>query len=354
MRALLIGIFFVLQIFSFVPSAKSQDLTISTVERHPFVIQSKGQLTGFSIDLFNAIAFQMGREVKYVLSENGFPGMLDSVRNMEVDGAIANISITSSRENDMDFSQPIYDAGLRIMVPKTKGSAGLSSVGRAIWNSGLLQILIVAMGVLVVVAHVMWLLERKGNTFIRDKYIPGIWDAFWWSLVLVTMGGFEDQQPRKKVAKVFAVFWIIASLFVTSLFIAKITSSFTIQQLHSDIKSYTDLAGNIVGVTKNSTAEKFLREQGIQTVGYEDISTLFDDVRNGKLDAVVHDQPLVRYYAARSGKGRVQLVGTIFKKEKYGIALQTKSSIMEEINRTLLHLHENGTYASLQRKWFGD
>ena len=43
--------------------------------------------------------------------------MLGAVRDGSADLAIANISITAMRETQMDFSQPIFEAGLQIMVP---------------------------------------------------------------------------------------------------------------------------------------------------------------------------------------------------------------------------------------------
>jgi len=44
--------------------------------------------------------------------------MLESVEGEGVSLAIANISITSERERVMDFSYPIYDSGIVVLVPK--------------------------------------------------------------------------------------------------------------------------------------------------------------------------------------------------------------------------------------------
>ena len=55
---------------------------------------------------------------------------------LSVDLAIANISITSEREKIMDFSQPIYDSGLQILVPKGGGANFM----KIIWDSGLIMV----------------------------------------------------------------------------------------------------------------------------------------------------------------------------------------------------------------------
>jgi polar amino acid transport system substrate-binding protein len=42
-----------------------------------------------------------------------------------LDAAIANVSITAERERLMDFSQPIFDSGVQVMM-RADDSAGLS------------------------------------------------------------------------------------------------------------------------------------------------------------------------------------------------------------------------------------
>jgi polar amino acid transport system substrate-binding protein len=49
-----------------------------------------------------------------------------------------------------------------------------------------------------------------------------------------------------------------------------------------------------------------------------------------------------------------ELAGPTFQHENYGIALPTGSPLIEPINQSLLKLRENGTYATLYRKWFGE
>lgn len=44
--------------------------------------------------------------------------MLKSVEENNSHLAIANISITSGRERTMDFSYPIYDSGIVVLIPK--------------------------------------------------------------------------------------------------------------------------------------------------------------------------------------------------------------------------------------------
>lgn len=69
--------------------------------------------------------------------------------------------------------------------------------------------------------------------------------------------------------------------------------------------------------------------------------------------AVVYDAPVLHYYASHEGKGKVQVVGSVFRKENYGIAFPANSRHRKPVNEVLLKLKENGTYDRLYDKWFG-
>jgi polar amino acid transport system substrate-binding protein len=71
------------------------------------------------------------------------------------------------------------------------------------------------------------------------------------------------------------------------------------------------------------------------------------------VDAVVYDAPVLLYYAAHEGKGRVQTAGTLFRRENYGIVFPSNSRYRKPVNEALLKLKENGIYDRLYAKWFG-
>ena len=68
---------------------------------------------------------------------------------------------------------------------------------------------------------------------------------------------------------------------------------------------------------------------------------------------MVHDAPILSYYAATEGRGRFTTAGRVFHPEKYGIALPSVSSRREDVNRAILRIREDGTYEALIEKWFG-
>ena len=322
---------------------------IATIERQPFAMAEGDDYSGFSIELWQALARELGVRTEFVLATS-FSDMLRQVQAGEVDAAIANISITSAREAVMDFSQPIFDAGLQVLV---REGAGTNGVVAALFNLQILGWLATALAVLLAAATLMWLFERRMQPYFEYPYREGLWRSFWWALNVVVNGGFEERIPRSWPGRLFAVCLVIASLFLVSIFVAKITATLTVGQLRSNIQGYTDLYSKRVGTTSGSTSAAFLKSKSIRFKDFPDTASMFEALDGGALDAVVHDAPILAYYAATEGKGRARTVGTIFRPEKYGIALPQGSAMLEPINRNLLRLRENGTYGELIERWFG-
>jgi len=102
-------------------------MRVMTVERKPFAFQQDGIWIGFAIELWKAVAGLYDIETEFVGSDT-FSEMLNAVEDGFVDAAVANISITHSREQRMDFSQPIFDAGLIVLMPKTNSPSIFSII----------------------------------------------------------------------------------------------------------------------------------------------------------------------------------------------------------------------------------
>ena len=341
-------------IFTSICYAEENTLTIGTIERPPFMMKDKkGDITGFSIELWDEIVKKIGVKSHYQEFTN-FSDMTSATQSGQVQASISNISITSKREAVMDYSQPIYDSGLQILIPKKQNEISYLQI---IWDSGILKFILFAIGVLLIIAHILWYLEQDiedpRHDYFRDDYLGGIWDAFWWAFIVMTMGGFEKEVPHKVSSRLLAMFWITASLFFISTLTAKITTALTVSELKTSISSYEDLKGKRVGVSAGPIAKNFLEDKGISiTKEYKELKNLLSDLETGKLDAIVQDAPILQYYASHQGAGKVLLAGEVFKPEKYGILFPQNSPLREKVDRALIELYENGTYAKLLKKYF--
>lgn len=325
------------------------ELRISTIERKPFAFKNADGWTGFSVELWREIAEII--DVQYNFQETyNFADLLGSLTNGSVDAAVANISVTFEREQRMDFSQPIFDSGLMVL----SSVDGQPSVIGTLLSRDLLLWLLGAFGILFIAANLIYLTERKHNEAFQHSYLKGLGEGIWWAFNAILNAGFEIVSPNTRAGRALAFMMILLGLFVVSAFVAQITSTLTVGKLNAQVAGYEDLYDKRVGTTSASTSANFLTAKSIKHRGYESVEDVIDALETGKIDAMVHDAPIVAYYAATIGKGRFVTVGRLFNPEKYGIALPSGSERTEPINLALLQLRENGTYANLVEKWFGE
>lgn len=160
--------------------------------------------------------------------------------------------------------------------------------------------------------------------------------------------------PRSPLGRGLGVLMVISSLFIVSIFVARITAALTVEAIQSNVQSINDLDGRSIGTIDGSTSAAFLDERGLSYVLYSDLNSMLTALEANTLQAVVFDGPILAYYTANQGRGRARLMDKVFKPENYGIALPTGSPLREEINQCLLRLRENGTYDDLVVKWFGN
>ena len=331
-------------------SAQDAPLEMLTIERPPFAFLDDGAATGFSIDLMRQIAEQLDREVNFTFVET-FPEMLEAVVSGQVDGAVANISITSEREAILDFSRPIYGSGLKILV---SGETTGVSIWDVVLRWQLLGWVLAAFGALFVLGMLMWLVERRHQEYFDQGAREAMFPSFWWALNLVLNGGFEVNVPRTILGRLLGVFMVVSSLFVVSLFVANITAALTVEAISGSIQSLDDLRGRFVGTTEGSTASRFLDEEGIPHERYATFRDLMQAFEAEQLDAAVFDGPILEYYVAREMRIDAALLDRVFRSEDYGIALEQGSALREPINRALLRLQETGRYEALRQEWFGE
>jgi polar amino acid transport system substrate-binding protein len=335
------------------PSIKvSKTLNVGTrVGVPPFVFEENGQLTGFSIELWQKIAVELGTQ--YKLSKNSnVADLLSSVGEGKADLGIAAISITSEREERFDFSYPMFESGLQIMVMAKGSSKSTPNLFALFFSPELLQLFGIMVLIVLIPANIVWFSERgrDGGMGISRSYFPGIFQACWWSAS--TLATQADSMPKALLGRVVAIVWMFTSVVFVAYFTATVTTSLTVQQLYSTIQGPSDLPGKIVATTKGSTSAKYLSDRNIQKLEFANIDAAYESLLKGEANAIVFDSPVLLYYASHGGKGKVQVVGEVFQKESYGIVFATNSPLREPINNALLTLQEKGIYQELYDKWF--
>ena len=333
---------------------EEQEVRVAVVVVPPLVMEQNGSLTGFSIELWNAIAKRLKVETSYQIMPDG-NALEEAMRSKSAD-LTPTVSITSARDAAFDFSYPTFEAGLQIMVretgPTVKTATPLKDMLRLLFSRTTVEWFAVALLLVLLPAHLVWLLERRRPDGIvsNRNYFPGIFEAGFWGLSTLTSQA--EGMPRQWVARSLSIFWMFAGVVFVASYTAQLTTSLTVERILGSIEGPSDLPGKQVGTLATSIAADYLREQKAQVQELAP-NEMFRALLDKKVDAVVAPSPLLAYYAAHEGKGRVKMVGPVFNSVPVAIELQLDSPLRKKIDGALMALRENGTYQRIYDKWFG-
>ena len=94
------------------------EMVIATREAPPFAMKDdSGEWDGLAIDLWRDIAADQG--YSYHFEETDLAGMIEGVVDGRYDASVGALTITSSREAQVDFTHPFYATGFGIAVRKS-------------------------------------------------------------------------------------------------------------------------------------------------------------------------------------------------------------------------------------------
>ena len=335
---------------------------MATRNIEPFSFIKDGQRTGYSIDLWKAIADDL--QLDYSTLEVGTARqMVADVEAGKADIGVGALSITSEREKQVDFTQPFFESGLQVLVRKEKPGAAsaLHAIAVNLLTPQLAYGVAIALLVMLGISHLVWRFEHPVNEEMWPRsYWQGIGESFWWTISIFLVGGADNKGPIGTGGRIVATVWMFASVIAVSLLTASLSAVLTVNSLPGDINGPDDLYGKEVGTIAGSVAESWIRKQvspGGQTIiakSYPGVQQSLQALRSGKVKAVVYDAPILEYYIHGSNAEDLVLVGDVFERSNYGFAVKTGSPLRERINQAMLRLNEKGFSGALYTKWFGE
>lgn len=124
---------------------------------------------------------------------------------------------------------------------------------------------------------------------------------------------------------------------------------------NNNIKTQDDLKGKIVGTQLGSTGEEAAKKlKGLKDLKkYSKYTEAFLDLDAGRLDAIVVDELVGRYYMTkRPNQFKVVLS---LNKEPFGIAYRKQDKELQKaLNKVMAEMKKDGTMARISKKWFGE
>ncbi len=128
-----------------------------------------------------------------------------------------------------------------------------------------------------------------------------------------------------------------------------------VPQATSGVDELADLKGKSVGAQIGTTGSfEVEKVSGVELLTYDEIGLAFEDLANGRIDAVVADTPVAADYALMNPnyKGRLKIVGEPFTDEFYGVAVKKDNKeILDAINKGLNAILNTDTYKKIENEW---
>jgi len=309
-----------------------------------------GAWEGISIDLWKHVAERL--HLKYRIVERGsVPDLLNAVASGQVDVAVAALTVTADRLKVMDFTQPFFETGLGVAVPRSGITAWLP-VLRTFQSFRFLQAVLVLLSIALLVGTLIWIFERRENEHYGGGAMRGFVAGAWWSAVAMTQAGAAQHGPRSTPGRALAVVWMITSVAIIWVFIAGITSALTTQRLQGIVHNSNDLRSMRVGAVAGSSTVDFLAEQRIAFRPYRTAAEGLHAAESGQIDAFVYDRPLLAWML-QQGFARLELTPVSLDNQNYAIALRPNSSIREKLDIELLDTLASQWWEQTQFRYLG-
>ncbi|WP_009634216.1 ABC transporter permease subunit [Synechocystis sp. PCC 7509] len=120
------------------------------------------------------------------------------------------------------------------------------------------------------------------------------------------------------------------------------------------ITGFESLNNKRISVQIGTTgAEKAAAIPGAEVRSFDDAPTAIQELLNGNVDALLHDEPVILYAINSGNVAGVKVVGKLLTEEYFGFPTPKKSPNLALIDRGLTKLLGNGVYAQVYQKWFG-
>ncbi|XP_014484092.1 PREDICTED: glutamate receptor ionotropic, kainate 2 isoform X2 [Dinoponera quadriceps] len=360
-------------------------------------IQKLSEVMQFDYDLVIPEDLEFGRK----LPNGEWNGLIGDLARGETDIAIAALTMTSEREEVIDFVAPYFEqSGILIVMRKPVRKTSLFKFMTVLR----LEVWLSIVGALTLTGIMIWLLDKYSPYSARNnkQLYPypcrefTLKESFWFALTSFTPQGGGEAPKALSSRTLVAAYWLFVVLMLAT-FTANLAAFLTVERMQSPVQSleqlarqsrinYTVLANSSAHqyfinmknaedklytvwkeITLNSTSDQVeyrvwdypIKEQyghilqAITQVGpVRDTEEGFRKViesENAEF-AFIHDSSEIKYAVTKNCN--LTEVGEIFAEQPYAIAVQQGSHLQEEISRKILDLQKDRYFETLASKYW--
>ncbi|KAF9623799.1 hypothetical protein IFM89_005384, partial [Coptis chinensis] len=303
-------------------------------------------VTGFCIDVFKAAVDSMKYALPYEFvpfekadgeSAGDYNELVYQVYLQNYDVVVGDVTILAKRSNYVDFTVPITESGVSIVVPVKEDDRKnawifLKPLTMELW--------LTTGAFFIYTGFVIWVLEHGINKDFRGKPSQQVGTIFYFT---------------------FSTLVFAHILILTSSYTASLTSMLTVQQLQPTIKDISDLknTGDYVGYLSGSFVYELAQSLGIHSSKlrpYGNVEAFHEALskgsQNGGVSAIIDEIPYIKVLLAKYCT-KYKMVGPTHRTAGFGFVFRKGSPLVPDISRAILNVTEGDKMEAIDREWFG-
>ncbi|XP_075663577.1 glutamate receptor 2.1-like [Castanea sativa] len=327
---------------------------------------NKTQVTGYSIDVFNAVMETLPYAVSYefIPFANSNGGSIVSYNDMvyqvylgKFDAAVGDTTITANRSNFVDFTLPYTESGVPLVVPnRDNGSKNawifLKPLSWELWiTSGCFFVFI---------GFIVWVLEHRINEDFRGPPSHQIGTSLWYSFSTLVFA--QRERVVSNFTRFVVIIWVFVVLILTQSYTASLTSLFTVKQLQPTVTDINQLIknGERVGYAGGSFILGILKEMKfdenkliIYDSPEECDQLLLKGSENGGIAGAIIENPYMKLFLGQYCS-KYTMVESIYKIDGFGFVFPIGSPLVSDMSRAVLNVREGKKMKEIENAWLGN
>jgi len=337
--------------------ANSPVMRVGVFHVPPYAMQisaTDGEWVGLAVNLFREIAQNL--KMKYQLVE--YPSMqpaLDDLAASKLDFIAVGLDATPDLEIAINFSHAFEKSGTSAAV-RLDHTPSIMSMLQSVLKSNLPLMLLWTVGLMVVVAVLMMLLERTRNQQnFGGSWIHAFGETLWWSVTTMTTVGYGDRVPTTRGGRLLGGMWMVLAFALMSVLAGVIASELTISRFQPTVNSLSELVDVRCGAVKDTAAFTDALERGMNPHPYPNLNTALEALQQGQISAVLGDTNAMQWKVRQPQFQDLTVIAQSLVNEFvcFGLSPTLNEKVCDPFNYWLLRVSESSEWHIYRRSVFG-
>jgi len=327
------------------------NVVVGVVHDPPYIIKEKtGGWTGLNVELWKGISQEL--KVDYVFKEMTFSGLLDALKNNQIDISIESFFLVAERIKDIEYSVPFGSTRLAVAtLPGGLDHPWLAAI-KIVFSWGTLRVIGILFVVLCILGFSFWLAERKSNPeHFGEGLIKGGGAGIYWGGSTLASGVCIGIALKSLPARILGLLWMLSCAVALSALVASLTTSLALNRLMSRTVGENTLRHMRLGGIEASVESAVLKNIGGTYLLYKTEQDALRALLNKEIDGYVYDEVTLHYYMDNDYKGKISVDPTDLRRFAFAFGFPKDSPWRTRINASLLSFIEKPDWVFLLNRY---